>query len=87
MSDLIRSRLEGEKGEAIVEGMIQRSLDGSDQATKILLDRAYGMAPQTVDVTTNVHTETVEKVMAITRDFLLEKAPALVPEYLERVSK
>jgi hypothetical protein len=56
MSDLIRARLEGEKGEAIIDGMIQRSLEGSDQATKILLDRAYGQAPQTVDIKTETQT-------------------------------
>ena len=88
MADLIRSRLEdGDKGAKIVDAMVSRSLEGSDQATKILLDRAYGMAPQTVDVTTNVHTETVEKVMAMTRDFLLKKAPNLAAEYLEYMAK
>lgn len=84
MADLIRARMEGETGEKIVDGMILRSLEGNDTATKILLDRGWGQAPQSIDMNVNNGSAVFgEWVLMNTRDYFATLHPDQVDEYME----
>ena len=83
MAEILRAKGEDGANDRIAEALVKRAESGDPTAAKLYWDRAYGQAPQTLDINANVNMQTIEVVMVRTRDFLLKNAPQLVPKYLE----
>ena len=83
LAEALRAKGDAGANDRIAEALVKRAESGDPAAAKLYWDRAYGQAPQTLDLNANVNMQTIETVMVKTRDFLIKNAPKLVPKYLE----